>query len=189
MADSIGDICKLLVKDEKLVASCNGFLAAVAAKVATAYNVDGLAAAFAGNANAIRGRFSNKASTAKPFEYIGQDPDKATAMAEDGHFVVGGLTSTEMTYVGRDKKTHTATMGHLVVVVRGGPSEPCHVKLAKKDSKGRQLEQAARGGYPYCYQGAAHEIYRFSERTQVDAVFPSLLLDKVVYAYVPLKKT
>jgi len=74
-------------------------------------------------------------------------------------------------------------MGHVVVVVPGGPSEPCHVRL----TNGK--EQAARGGYPYCYQGAAHEVYRFSERTQVDAVFPSLLLDKVIYAYVPLKKT
>jgi len=189
MADSVEDICSLLVKDEKLVASCNGFLAAVATKLATLYKVDGLVAAFTGNANAIRGRFSNQISTVKPFVYIGTDPDKATEMATAGHFVVGGLTSTEMTYVGRDKKTHTATMGHVVVVVPGGPSEPCHIKLAKKDSKGRPLEQPARGGYPYCYQGAAHEIYRFSERTQVDAVFPSLLLDKVVYAYVPLKKT
>jgi len=181
MADSVEDICALLVKDEKLVASCNGFLAAVAAKVASAYKIDGLVAAFAGNANAIRGRFSNKISTVKPFEFIGKDPAKATEMATNGHFVVGGLTSTEMTYVGRDKKTHTATMGHVVVVVPGGPSKACHVRLANG------TEQAARGGYPYCYQGAAHEVYRFSERTQVDAVFPSLLLDRVVYAYVALK--
>ena len=35
---------------------------------------------------------------------------------------------------------------------------------------------------------AAHEIYRFKERTQVDAVFPALLLDRVIYAYIDIKK-
>ena len=181
MADSVENICALLVKDSKLVASCNGFLAAVAGKVQSEYKIDGLLALFAGTADVIRARFADEARTVKPFVFIGQDPNKATSMADAGHFVVGGLTSGEMTYVGRDKTLRTATMGHVVVVVPGGPSKPCNIRLANGK------DQPARGGYPYCYQGAAHALYRFSDRTQVDAVFPSILLDKVIYAYVPLK--
>jgi hypothetical protein len=181
MAESVEDICTRLVKDSKLVASCNGFLAAVANKVESEHKVEGVSALFAGTADSVRGRFADEARTVKPLVFIGQDPDKATAMAAAGHFVVGGLTSGEMTYVGRDKVQRTATMGHVVVVVPGGPSKPRVVRLANGK------DQPARGGYPYCYQGAAHAIYRFSERTQVDVVFPSLLLDRVIYAYVPLK--
>jgi hypothetical protein len=48
---------------------------------------------------------------------------------------------------------------------------------------------AVRGGYPYCYQGAHVERFRFQEMTQVDAVFPSLLLTKVIYGYIELAKT
>jgi hypothetical protein len=110
-------------------------------------------------------------------------PDKATQYATDGQFVIGGLTQTEMTYVGRDQKEHKATMGHVVVVVPGGPSKPSQVKLTDGTL------QPVRGGYPYCYQGAAHALYRFTERTQVDAVFPGLLLTKVIYAYIEITKS
>jgi hypothetical protein len=173
-------ICKLYVKDSAKIANCNEFLQAVAGKVATEYGLD-LTEAFAGNANLIRGRFSEK-STKPPFIYIGPFPDKATQYAADGQFVVGGLTQTEMTYIGRDTKEHKATMGHVVVVVPGGPSKPGTVKL----TDGTLMP--VRGGYPYCYQGAAHEIYRFKERTQVDAVFPALLLGRVIYAYIEIQK-
>jgi hypothetical protein len=178
---TVEDICKLYVKDVAKVANCNQFLQAVAGKVGTEYGL-GLNAAFVGNANVIRGRFSSEKSTNPPFIYIGPLPDEATQYATDGQFVVGGLTQTEMTYVGKDSKEHKATMGHVVVVVPGGPSKPGTVKL------GDGTSQPVRGGYPYCYQGAAHEIYRFKERTQVDAVFPGLLLDKVIYAYIDIKK-
>ena len=89
--------------------------------------------------------------------------------------MVGGLTQTEMTYIGRDTKEHKAKMGHVAVVVPGGPSKPGSVKLADGTL------MPVRGGYPYCHQGAAHEIYRFKERTQVDAVFPALLLGRVAW--------
>lgn len=159
---------------------CNEFIQAVAAKVGAEWGVN-LSDAFAGNANLIRGRFGSQNDTKAPFIYIGPYPDKATQYANDGQFVVGGLTSTEMTYVGRDKKQRTATMGHVVVVTPGGPSKPCIVTLTNGTA------QPARGGYPYCYQGAAHEIYRFTDRTQVDVVFPSMLLNKVLYAYIDIQ--
>jgi hypothetical protein len=181
MPMAVEDICKLYVRDPAKLANCNEFLQAVALKVGTENGLD-LKGAFAGNANAIRGRFSTEKSTAPPFIYIGRFPDKATHYAAEGQLVVGGLTQTEMTYTGRDRKEHKATMGHMVVVVPGGPSKSGTVKLADGTL------QPVRGGYPYCYQGAAHEIYRFRERTQVDAVFPTLLLDGVIYAYIDIKK-
>jgi hypothetical protein len=181
MARTVEEICQQFVKDTKLVASCNEFLQSVAAEVGREYNVKDIATAFSGNANAIRSRFSSADGTQKPFIYIGTNPTLATKYADAGQFVVGGLTSTEMTYTGRDKREHKASMGHVVVVAPGGPSKPCHIKLMNG------VDQAVRGGYPYCYQGAAHEIYRFTERTQVDAVFPALLLNKVIYAYIAIK--
>jgi hypothetical protein len=184
MAQSLESICQQVVKNPKLVANCNEFIMAVATKVGSEYNLKDMATAFAGNANSIRDRFGTAGSTVKPFIYIGKDPYLATRYATEGHFVVGGLTSTEMTYmyyIGKDKHQNTATMGHLVVVVPGGPSRRCEIKLMNGET------QSARGGYPYCYQGAHKPQYRFTEKTQVDAVFPRLLLNKVVYAYIPLK--
>lgn len=181
MPMTVEDICKLYVKDPKKVANCNEFLQAVAERVGGEYGLN-LREAFAGNANTIRGRFNTEKNTSPPFIYIGPFPDEATQYATDGQFVIGGLTQTEMTYVGRDKKEHKATMGHVVVVVPGGPSKAVPVTLADGTL------QPVRGGYPYCYQGAAHALYRFKERTQVDAVFPALLLTRVIYACVDLKK-
>src|SRR5580765_2594037 len=149
MPMTVEDICKIYVKDPAKISNCNEFLQAVAAKVGSEYRLD-LKGAFAGNANAIRGRFTNEMSAA-PFVFIGRFPDKATQFALDGQFVVGGLTQDEMTYVGRDRKEHKASMGHVVVVVPGGPSKSGTVKLADGTF------QPVRGGYPYCYQGAAHE--------------------------------
>jgi hypothetical protein len=177
----VEDICKLYVTDPAKVANCNQFLQAVAAKVGSEYGLD-LKDAFDGNANAIRGHFSTEKGTVPPFIYIGPFKDRATQFANDGQFVVGGLTQGEMIYIGRDKKEHKATMGHVVVVAPGGPSKAGTITLAD----GSQM--AVRGGYPYCYQGAAHEIYRIMDRTQVDAMFPALLLEKVIYAYIDLKK-
>ena len=181
MPMAVEDICKLYVRDPAKVANCNEFLQAIAEKVG-AENGLNLREAFAGNANTIRGRFNTQTSTGPPFIYIGPFPDKATQYAADGQFVIGGLTQTEMTYVGRDNREHKSTMGHVVVVVPGGPSKQVPVKLADGTL------QPVRGGYPYCYQGAAHALYRFKERTQVDAVFPGLLLTRVIYAYIDLKK-
>jgi hypothetical protein len=181
MPTAVENICKLYVKDATKVANCNEFLQAVAAKVGTEYGLN-LKEAFDGNADAIRGRFNDEKSTKPPFIYIGPFPDKARQYATDGQFVVGGLTKVEMCYLGRDKKEHVATMGHVVVVVPGGPSAPGKVTL----TDGTVLP--VRGGYPYCYQGAAHKLFRFTDKTQVDAVFPALLLGKVIYAYIDIKK-
>jgi len=176
MPTSVEDVCKLYVKDSTKVANCNQFLQAVASKVGADWGVD-LSKAFSGNADTIRGRFKEA-----PFIYIGPFPDKATAFATDGKFVVGGLTHGEMTYIGRDNRRRTATMGHVVVIAPGGPSKGGEIELADG------TKQKVRGGYPYCYQGAAHEIYRFDHRTHVDAVFPALLLDRVEYAYIDIQK-
>jgi len=181
MPQSVEMICQQLVKNSKLVANCNDFVQAVAAKVASEYKLNDFSSVLLGNANAIRARFGSPGSTLKPLVYIGTNPNLATKFATDGQFVIGGLTSAEMTYTGRDKHEHKATMGHVVVVVPGGPSKACHIRLMNG------VDQAVRGGYPYCYQGAAHEIYRFTERTQVDAVFPALLLNRIIYAYIAIK--
>jgi hypothetical protein len=180
MPTAVEDICKLFVKDPTKVANCNEFIQAVAGKVGAEWGLD-LKSAFTGNADSIRARFNSEPASA-PFIYIGAHPDQATQLATDGQFVVGGLTKMEMTYMGRDGKQRTATMGHVVVVAPGGPSKPGVVTLTDG------TQQAVRGGYPYCYQGAAHEIYRFTDRTQVDAVFPATLLTKVIYAYIDIQK-
>jgi hypothetical protein len=176
MPTAVEDICKLYIKDPAKVANCNEFVQAVAEKVGKEWGVS-LTTLFAGNADAIRGRF-----LIAPFIYIGPVPSRATQLANEGYFVLGGLSRTEMSYVGRDKKHHNATMGHVVVVAPGGPS--LQGTLILTDG----TKQPVRGGYPYCYQGAAHKIYRFPDRTQVDAVFPSVLLNKVEYAYIDIKK-
>ena len=182
MAKSVADICKDVLMVPGMVASCNGFLQEVADRVGKAYSVD-ICSAFDGNADKIRSRFNTEKDTQSPFHFIGPYPNKATQYAADGQFVVGGLTSVEMTYIGRDKKQHKSTMGHVVVVVPGGPSAPGKITLAD----GSVLP--VRGGYPYCYQGAAHAPFRFTDRTQVDAVFPALKLPMVIYAYIDIQKT
>jgi len=182
MPTSVEDICKLFVKDPVKVSTCNEFLQAVAAKVGTEWGLD-LKSAFAGNADQIRGSFNSEKDTKTPFIYIGPDPDKATQYAAAGQFVVGGLTKMEMTYTLDDGTLRQATMGHVVVVAPGGPSKPGIVTLANGKT------QPARGGYPYCYQGAHYESYRFTDRTQVDVVFPARLLSKVIYAYIDIQKT
>jgi hypothetical protein len=184
MPQSVENICKVLIKDPRLIADCNGFLQAVAARVGNEYSIPNIESLFAGNANSIRGRFGTDPAT-KPFIYIGKNPDKATELANVGHLVVGGLTSSEMTYRDRGLHQHTAEMGHVVVVAPGGPSSATVIRLNTGPGQ-KAIEQPARGGYPYCYQGAHNERYRFSSRTQVDAVFPSLLLANVIYAYIGL---
>jgi hypothetical protein len=175
MPASIEDICKRLVQDKALVANCNVFLIAAADAIGAAGNV------FQGNADTIRGKFGTPETTVAPFHYIGKDPNKATAYANKGYFVVGGLTRAEMTYTGLHGHDHKATMGHVVVVVPGGPSAAGEVTLADGSKR------PARGGYPYCYQGAHVPAYRFSARTQVDVVFPAVTLGNVVYAWVTAK--
>jgi hypothetical protein len=175
MPDSIEDVCQRLVQNKALVANCSGYLTAVAEALGAPGN------AFQGNADTIRSRFNTAQSTSEPFHYIGKDPDKATAYANKGYFVVGGLTRAEMTYKEAGGHEHRASMGHVVVVVPGGPSQAGEVTLADGSKR------AARGGYPYCYQGAHVPAYRFSGRTQVDVVFPSVKLRDVIYAWVSAK--
>jgi hypothetical protein len=177
MPTSVEDICKLYIHDASKVANCNEFLQAVAAKVGSEYGID-LRQAFSGNADSIRARLGGE----KPFISIGRMPALATQLANQGQFVIGGLSHAEMTYVGRDKKEHAATMGHVVVIAPGGPSHATTITLANGK------KQPCRGGYPYCYQGAAHEMYRILGRTQVDLVFPALLLGQVCYAYIDILK-
>jgi hypothetical protein len=173
MAMAIETISAQFVMDDLVVADCNKFVQAVAGKVATEYQI-GLSEAFAGNADAIRNRFSES-----PFIPIGKDKALATKLANEGQLVLGGLNTHEMKLY-----EPKATMGHVVVIAPGGPSKAIsEVKL--KNGK----TQAARGGYPYCYQGAHLSQYRFKEKTQVDVVFPSRSLEHINYAYVDIKKT
>jgi hypothetical protein len=176
MAMSVEDISATYVKDEKLIVDCNKFVQAVASKVATEYGDASrqYAAIFAGDADAIVRRFN-----ASPFVYIGNDKaaaDAATKFADEGQFVLGGLTAAE-----RKKYDPKATKGHVVVIAPGGPTQPDIITL--KDG----TKQHARGGYPYCYQGAEIAEYRFKARTRVDVVFNHNALDHIGYAYILIR--
>jgi hypothetical protein len=167
MALAVADIGELYVKDAKLVANCNVFVQAVAAKVASEYGKD-FAHLFEGNADAIRARFDRL-----PFHSIGTDGNKATTLANGGQFVLGGLSLHDMRLY-----EEKATMGHIVVVAPGGPS---HAIPPSGSFPG------ARGGYPYCYQGAHIAKFRFAHKTQVDIVFPKRSLAHINYAYIEIK--
>lgn len=175
MARSVTQVCEDSLDHPELLQGCNLFVIAVAKEF-------GYGDVVVGNADAIRGKFNSESGTALPFIYIGKNPDLATQLANEGHLVIGGLTKSEMKYKDKGGHEHAASMGHVVIVAPGGPSRPGTVKLAD----GR--EQATRGGYPYCFQGAAHAPYRIKARTQVDLVFPSALLKEVVYAYLKVPR-
>lgn len=156
MAMAVEDISALFVKDERIIADCNKFVQAVAGRVATEYGMklQEFSIAFAGTADEIRSRFDKP-----PFVSIGTNKERATELANQGELVLGGFGLSEM-----KKYEPKATMGHIVVIAPGGPSKP----LAPSGSF-----PGARGGYPYCYQGAHNSLYRFKTRTQVDVVFLS----------------
>jgi hypothetical protein len=171
MAMAVEEISAQFVKDEKIIADCNKFVQAVAGKVATEYGMRSqeFSGAFVGTADEIRARFEKA-----PFVSIGSNKALATKMANEGQLVLGGLGLHEMkTYEPR------ATMGHVVVIAPGGPSKP----LAPSGSF-----HGARGGYPYCYQGAHNLQYRFKAKTQVDVVFPKNALPHIHYAYIEILK-
>jgi len=171
MAMAVEDISALFVKDDKIIADCNKFVQAVATKVATEYGMkfQEFSSAFAGTADEIRSRFDKS-----PFNSIGTDKDQATKLANEGQLVLGGLGLYEM-----KKYEPKATMGHIVVIAPGGPSKP----LPPSGSF-----HGARGGYPYCYQGAHNSHYRFKAKTQVDAVFPKHALPFINYTYIDILK-
>jgi hypothetical protein len=173
MTTSVVNVCEAALSHPELLSGCNKFVEYVAQHF-------GYGDAVKGNADQIRGKFSTEAGTKLPFHYIGKKPDLATKFANDGKLVIGGLTKTEMHYIDGRKIEHVATMGHVVIVCGGGPSVRGEITLAD----GRK--QKTRGGYPYCYQGAAQAPYRLPMRTQVDLVFPSVLLNEVVYAYLEI---
>lgn len=167
MTQSIEEVCKELITKPGMAAGCNIFVQAVAQRFGNKAEV-----AVSGNADTIAANIRRL-----PFIPIGKNPLAATSLATRGKLVLGGLTRDEMTYTDKGGNKHTATMGHVVIVVPGGPSRP--IRIILKNGK----SQDCRGGYPYCYQGAANSAYRFLERTQVDAVFPSSRLNEVTYAY------
>jgi hypothetical protein len=174
MARSVVQVCEDFLDHSALLRDCSGFVSAVAKEF-------GYADVVRGDANGLRAKFGSEATTKLPLRFIGKNPDLATEYAGKGHLVIGGLTSSEMIYKDRSGKEHKASMGHVVVVAPGGPSKPGKVTLAD----GR--EQPVRGGYPYCYQGAANSPYRLKARTQVDLVFPSVCLKDVIYAWLEVK--
>ena len=169
MSRTVEQVCQDSLDHEALVSGCNEFVLAVV----QTFDKDALSSG--DKANLIVSRKMKS----PPWIWIGEDPDEATRQANAGHLVLGGLTSKEMTYTDKGHQ-HVATMGHVVVVAPGGPSKPGQVTLMNG------LKQAMRGGYPYCYQGAFMKAYRFRNRTQVDVVFPGLLLKKRHYAYIEI---
>ena len=173
MASNVDQVCESALVHPELLGGCNKFVQYVAGHY-------GYSDTVAGNADDIRARFSTAAGTRVPFHYIGKKPDLATSFANQGKLVLGGLTRAEMHFFDRRGQEHVATMGHVVVVSGGGRSHRAEFTL----TDGRK--QKTRGGYPYCYQGAANAPYRLTTRTQIDLVFPAILLNEVVYAYLDI---
>jgi hypothetical protein len=171
MARTVEQVCQDCLGHDNLVAGCNEFVLAV---VAT-FNPAALSPGDMAN-GILTGRLKSS-----PWIWIGEKPDEATRQAASGNLVLGGLTSTEMSFTDKKGKQHVASMGHIVVVTPGGPSLPGEITLTDGTT------QPCRGGYPYCYQGAYNKLYRFKDRTQVDAVFPGALLQLVHYAYLNIK--
>jgi hypothetical protein len=168
MAGSVEATCSDIIKKPGMSSGCNTFVQAVA-KV---YGKDDL---FVGNADSIRTKLN-----VAPFKPIGKNPNLATSCAMQGELVIGALSKAEATWKDSAGHQHSAVMGHVVVVVPGGPSRALTIRLQNGTA------QPCRGGYPYCYQGAANPAYRFLARTQVDAVFPSHVLNDVYYAYLDI---
>jgi len=168
MAKTVETTCKETIAKPGMSSGCNTFVQAVAKEY-------GKEDAVAGNADQIRMKLNDP-----PFKAIGKNPQMATSYAVQGKLVIGGLSKTEATWKDKGGHDHTATMGHVVVVVPGGPSLRLTITLQNGKT------QECRGGYPYCYQGAANPPYRFLSRTQVDAVFPSHVLNDVYYAYLDI---
>ena len=173
-ASKVEDACNACVRIEANVSDCNLFVLAVANALGVGNFFKGL------KSDNIIARFNNP-DAKPPFHYIGTDKGLAMRYADQGHFVLGGLTSEQMNgKVDGKAPAHMATMGHVVVITPGGAAPAKEIKLVTGPV------QSARGGYPYCYQGAHNKIYRFTERTQVSCVFPKRHLDEIVYAYVDL---
>jgi hypothetical protein len=164
---SVSQVCEDCLDHEELLKGCNLFVQSVCGNF-------GYGDLFSkgDNADAMIAKFSKT-----PFQWIGKDPDKATACANAGSLVLGGLTKAGMSYDNKLGVKIEASMGHVVVIAPGGPSNAGKLKLANGQM------QDMRGGYPYCYGGAAIPKYRIKSRLQVDAVFPSVVLRDVVYAY------
>jgi len=169
---TITQICEDYLDHPELLKGCNLFVQAVCAEL-------GYGPVFAkgDNADAMIEKFSKK-----PFQLIGTDKDKATALANGGQLVLAGLSKAGMTYTNKQGVSIQASMGHVVVVVPGGPSLPTTIKLADGS------QQSCRGGYPLCYGGAAVPKYRIKARLSIDSVFHWKVLKDVIYAYLAVPK-
>ena len=173
-SSKVEEACKNCVKSKENVSNCNIFVIKVADALGVGNFFSGL------NANMMVAKFSNPNAKA-PFHYIGKNKNLAMQYADRGYFVLGGLTAGQMN-VNKNPTSHQATMGHVVIVAPGGPAPATKVKLANG------VMQPARGGYPYCYQGAHDSAYQFTDKTQVSCVFPKDHLDDIVYGYVDVAK-
>lgn len=170
----VEEACKNFVKSKENVSNCNIFVIKVADALGVGNFFSGL------NADMMVAKFSNPNSRA-PFHYIGKTKNLAMQYADRGYFILGGLTKGQMN-VNKNPASHQATMGHVVIVAPGGPAPATKVKLANG------VMQPARGGYPYCYQGAHDSAYQFTDKTQVSCVFSKNHLDDIVYGYVDVAK-
>ncbi len=172
MADTrtITQICTDTLDHPELLAGCNLFVQSVLGSLGygdlftKGDDADAMVAAFA------------KA----PFHLIGKNPGEAMKRAGEGKLVVAGMTKAAMSYVTKQGDKVQASMGHVVIVLPGGPSKPGSVTLANG------VVQPNRGGYPLSCGGAAMARYRIKSVLSIDVVFPSKVLNDVVYAYLDL---
>ncbi len=174
MADdsrTVEQVCQDYLEHPELLKGCNLFVQAVCAN----FEYDKLFNK-GDNADAMIAKFR-----AAPFHDLGTDKKAAADKAAEGQLVLGGLTLANMK-AGSDPKKKAPTMGHVVVIAPGGLCPPS--TFTRADG----VDQDAAGGYPYCYGGAAMEIYRVKEKVTISFVMPKTSRDKTQYAWLDVPR-
>lgn len=157
-AESIEEICKKKLTIDRNYRACNFFVQSVASYIGLTSSLLG------GRADDIVARMR---SQREPLIFLGANPDTATAYAEDGFLVIGGLESSAM--------ARASNSGHVFIVVPGGPSQ---------SGRDTPWGYPSRGGQPYCYHGSTSTSLQTRERLQVDFIFSRADESNVVYAAV-----
>jgi hypothetical protein len=168
---TVEQVCRDSISHPELLAGCNLFVQAVCA----AFEYGDLFSK-GDNADAMIGKFASA-----PFHNLGTDKDSATQKANEGKLVLAGLTLAKM-IAGNPTAKKKPTMGHIVVVAPGGPCKQANYTLTDGTT------QAAAGGYPYCYGGAAQALYRVKEKATISLVMPKASRDQTVYAWLDIPK-
>lgn len=95
---------------------------------------------------------------------LGNGHDSATSHAENGYFVVGGVTDTT---------------GHVFVVVPGGPSR--RGEATPWINRQTQKPFTSRGGLPMAFNGSSNSLLRIKNKIGVDLMFSAVKFSEIRY--------